>query len=532
MQQIDYAYDAVGNLLKKTDYSANRPDAYTYHTRQPNAVATVLKPDNTPVSFSYDARGNLTTGDGLTATYNTWDKPTRLTRSKQGISTTMAFTYGADLMRYKQVRTTDGISSTTYYIDKLYEETHTAGRTEWKAYISDVAVVGETQQQGRYIAFTHKDRLGSGTTFTDHHGQVTALRTFDPFGKPRGNDGASLSNTTLDNLDQSRRGFTDHEHLDEIDIIHMNGRVYDYNLGRFMSVDPVIQSPGNSQSMNPYSYIMNNPLAGTDPTGYEYVRDMCSRITLGGRNGCGGSPGDKTSDNNDSKQEETPVVTVITDNARIESSGNFDKIKKEEDNINDVGAEKDKHRNGDSSTNKNHRPPGVTGEPDFVDANGVPHYITTPESGGVRRDNLDGAETVYGETSSLYPQTDKKGSNPYNSKNWNSDSYDELQAARTAISVISERNNHTQKKDGSSATNPIEKRAWDDSVDAANNAENFSLPTSTRHFFIRQKDIGRQKPWWAGNKKPYKSYGPFINVGGGDVPRGNQTYIDIYDGVK
>nr|WP_105257798.1 RHS repeat-associated core domain-containing protein [Pseudoalteromonas sp. T1lg88] len=48
----------------------------------------------------------------------------------------------------------------------------------------------------------------------------------------------------------------------------MNGRVYDYNLGRFMSVDPVIQSPVNSQSINPYSYIMNNPLSGTDPTGY------------------------------------------------------------------------------------------------------------------------------------------------------------------------------------------------------------------------------------------------------------------------
>lgn len=48
----------------------------------------------------------------------------------------------------------------------------------------------------------------------------------------------------------------------------MNGRVYDYNVGRFMSVDPVIQSPTNSQSINPYSYILNNPMAGTDPTGY------------------------------------------------------------------------------------------------------------------------------------------------------------------------------------------------------------------------------------------------------------------------
>ncbi|ELE1939960.1 hypothetical protein RDG67_002803 [Vibrio cholerae] len=44
--------------------------------------------------------------------------------------------------------------------------------------------------------------------------------------------------------------------------------MYDYNLGRFMSVDPLIQSPTSTQSINPYSYIMNNPLAGTDPTGY------------------------------------------------------------------------------------------------------------------------------------------------------------------------------------------------------------------------------------------------------------------------
>ncbi|MFT5453304.1 MAG: RHS repeat-associated protein, partial [Enterobacterales bacterium] len=63
-------------------------------------------------------------------------------------------------------------------------------------------------------------------------------------------------------------------------LIHMNGRVYDYNLGRFLSVDPFIQEPGNSQSMNPYSYIMNNPLAGTDPSGY---RSICGK---GNRKGC------------------------------------------------------------------------------------------------------------------------------------------------------------------------------------------------------------------------------------------------------
>ncbi|ADN76671.1 YD repeat-containing protein [Ferrimonas balearica DSM 9799] len=56
-----------------------------------------------------------------------------------------------------------------------------------------------------------------------------------------------------------------------MDLIHMNGRVYDYNLGRFMSVDPYIQAPTSTQSINPYSYVMNNPLAGTDPTGYTSV---------------------------------------------------------------------------------------------------------------------------------------------------------------------------------------------------------------------------------------------------------------------
>jgi RHS repeat-associated protein len=62
--------------------------------------------------------------------------------------------------------------------------------------------------------------------------------------------------------------------LDEVEIIHMNGRVYDYNVGRFLSVDPVIVDPTNTQAINPYSYVMNNPLAYTDPSGY-----ACTQVT-------------------------------------------------------------------------------------------------------------------------------------------------------------------------------------------------------------------------------------------------------------
>src|SRR5215469_5029162 len=57
--------------------------------------------------------------------------------------------------------------------------------------------------------------------------------------------------------------------LDNVGLIHMNGRVYDPVLGRFLSVDPVYQFPTNMQSLNPYSYVMNNPLSLTDPSGYD-----------------------------------------------------------------------------------------------------------------------------------------------------------------------------------------------------------------------------------------------------------------------
>ena len=49
----------------------------------------------------------------------------------------------------------------------------------------------------------------------------------------------------------------------------MNGRIYDPLLGRMLSADVVVQYPKRLQSYNRYSYVMNNPLTLTDPTGFE-----------------------------------------------------------------------------------------------------------------------------------------------------------------------------------------------------------------------------------------------------------------------
>jgi RHS repeat-associated protein len=60
-----------------------------------------------------------------------------------------------------------------------------------------------------------------------------------------------------------------HEHLDEFRLINMNGRIYDPKLGRFLSPDPYGgATAGNTQNLNRYSYVLNNPLKYTDPSGY------------------------------------------------------------------------------------------------------------------------------------------------------------------------------------------------------------------------------------------------------------------------
>ncbi|HOT15857.1 MAG TPA: RHS repeat-associated core domain-containing protein [Bacteroidales bacterium] len=74
------------------------------------------------------------------------------------------------------------------------------------------------------------------------------------------------------------RGFTGHEHIDLFELVNMDGRVYDPRLGRFMSPDPYVQAPFNSQSYNRYSYCLNNPLSFTDPSGYSWFSRACSWV--------------------------------------------------------------------------------------------------------------------------------------------------------------------------------------------------------------------------------------------------------------
>ena len=191
---------------------------------------------------------------------------------------TVQFFYGPDRKRFKRIDNTvaKGTVTTIYAAGKSYERIQDANGTRVKHYIGGFAVVTQTvgATSPFQTSYLHKDHLGSTDTITDESGQVIQRMSFDTWGKRREINWQALSASVITNFntDITTRGYTGHEQIDEVGLIHMNGRVYDAELGRFLSADPNVQAPDNLQNWNRYSYVLNNPMSYTDPTGYFFSK--------------------------------------------------------------------------------------------------------------------------------------------------------------------------------------------------------------------------------------------------------------------
>jgi RHS repeat-associated protein len=146
--------------------------------------------------------------------------------------------------------------------------------------------VEATQAWEVLYEYVHRDHLGSVDAITNSAGVVQAKFSFDPFGGRRAQtwngdlDATGLAALLAWQDNRGSRGFTNHEHLNRTGFVHMNGRVYDPRIGRFVSPDPVVQLPTFSQSYNRYSYALNNPLSYTDPSGF-FVKKLFNKAKKG-----------------------------------------------------------------------------------------------------------------------------------------------------------------------------------------------------------------------------------------------------------
>jgi RHS repeat-associated protein len=281
----DYRYDQAGSC------NGTATPAHLH------AVARVTTSDGNR-AFAYDANGNLVCESGdvnRAVTWSSFNKPTHI----QGDSATEDFTYGPAHERLvtavnKQVNgSADQV--TTVYIDGVFESAYDSesGTYTYRHYVvvggARVAVETITanngeQQTGDALSFFVHDQVGSViaevTENEDSTNQQMALMSYDAWGKARPTGGSPAwqplaAGSFMDpSFAGQYEGFGQHENLDDVGLVDMEGRVYDPETGTFLSADPTVQFPFSSQGYDRYVYVNNNPLSFSDPSGYSLVGDV------------------------------------------------------------------------------------------------------------------------------------------------------------------------------------------------------------------------------------------------------------------
>ena len=293
-------YDLLGNICRKYGFglfvqygyagragcglsgvggSSSTSSTQSAHQTQSLSVPGVLTLYN-----GHDVRGNMVDAGGARFySYSVLNQATSIWRDNiNNPSIRSRFAYGSDGQRYRRIDdgSTTGGTTTTTYIGSVERRQLPGGSIQWRRSVAGVVLI---EHYGDTLSGGITQASGSGTTrhqFNDHLGSVQVIGSVS---------GSSI--TVLERLDtdahgewrtpsppfgqagssHTSRGFTGHEHLNGLDTLHMNGRLYWASGGRMVQPDPIITDPLNPQNWNPYSYVMNNPLNLIDPSGYSFL---------------------------------------------------------------------------------------------------------------------------------------------------------------------------------------------------------------------------------------------------------------------
>lgn len=189
-------------------------------------------------------------------------------------SDTTTFDYAPDNSRiYRKDKRGTEVTQ-TWYLGKVYEVAEKAGTTEERWYLGNVVLSKSSKNSALNYEVLHSDSQGSTVTVTDGAGALVSHSLYDAWGQQSSIFVGSTSQLFVQSL--QRRGYTGHENVDGMGVIHMNGRIYDPLLARFVQADPTLQFAQYTQGYNRYAYVLNNPMTYTDPSGY-FVKWMMKK---------------------------------------------------------------------------------------------------------------------------------------------------------------------------------------------------------------------------------------------------------------
>jgi RHS repeat-associated protein len=259
------AIDIKGNITQKDD-------AGTFVYSNPSKPFTLT---------SITSPTSLIPLNTLNTTINDLHKVIQITEPVSGQE--MNFIYGNDDERVKMDYLIGGVKQYTRYYQANYdyEEDATISNTKEFTHIyapTGLLAVYYKQNTTGQLLYALTDHLGSPVMLTDNTQNIHEEYSFDAWGRRRNPIDWSYTAITPSIL---KRGFTFHEHIDEFNLINMNGRIYDPALGRFIQPDNYIQTPDNLQNFNRYAYCLNNPLKYNDLSGNWFGYDDLAVVAAG-----------------------------------------------------------------------------------------------------------------------------------------------------------------------------------------------------------------------------------------------------------
>jgi RHS repeat-associated protein len=251
----NYNYDSsTGNLSSKggVSYTYNAQVNCTGGNRTiPHAVSGAGGN-----SYIYDCNGNQVTRTIGTNTYNLiYDAENRLTAVSG--ATTASFVYDGDGNRVKG--TSGGM--TTTYIGNYFE--WTGSTSSMKKYYYDGATrvamrTGNSTGQTTGLNWLFGDHLGSTSITADSSGNRSGELRYKGWGELRFTSGTTPTSFQ----------FTGQRNESTLGLYFYNSRWFDPALGRFIQADSMVPNPLNSQSLDRYAYVLNNPTNNVDPSGH------------------------------------------------------------------------------------------------------------------------------------------------------------------------------------------------------------------------------------------------------------------------
>ncbi len=298
-QNLQFTFNEIGNLTERKDVAKALSETFKYDGL--NRLTAAQVGTKAPLTMRYDILGNITYKSDVGKYFYAENGagPHQLTRiDHAGISncfdklnqvvtytsynyakqlknetTTIDILYGPERDRRELTLTKNGVvkMQKTYWGGVYEQGKDSANQNTEVWYIKAggdvVASFAKTGANPEKLSYFHTDHLGSVVALTDANGAIEQEYSFDAWGRARSPLTWDVY-ATPQGTPKFQRGYTFHEMLDMDFLVCMNARIYNPVLGRFLSADPFVQFPDDLQSMNRYSYVHNNPLSFTDPSGH------------------------------------------------------------------------------------------------------------------------------------------------------------------------------------------------------------------------------------------------------------------------